>query len=192
MAANAEIYFQNETSKVYLERGNKIISFEEYLSRRYRYACYSYSTYALMGLQKKDLLLRGTINLDGWKDYKHGWVEFKFNDKDYVFDSQIRGVISKEDWYSLRNPKITFKRSQEEILNKYLNEDFANKVHSSMLYDIWQLKYPLMKGYKEDDTSYDELQAYNISEGYLPALLSLAQIKVNSDQIIQLILLRDN
>lgn len=81
MKQNAYFYFFKEMEKVYIETGTKIESFEEYLRHRYSDECYYYSAYAIMGLTPNDYLLRGFLDLDGYKNYHHGWVEFKFDIK---------------------------------------------------------------------------------------------------------------
>ena len=80
---DANRYFERKTKKVYIERFTKIEAFQEYLSYRYRDNCYYYSAYALMGLKPDDFLVRGYLDLDSRKNYHHGWVEFKFEEKEY-------------------------------------------------------------------------------------------------------------
>ena len=113
----ANRYFIKKTKKVYIEKCTKIESFEEYLNHRYRDACYYYSAYSLMGLKSDDFLVRGYIDLDNSKDYHHGWVEFKFDENEYVFDSKINSVIPKQEWYESLNPRIDYRKTQKKILS---------------------------------------------------------------------------
>ena len=138
--------FIQRTKKGYIERCTKIESFEEYLGHRYRDNCYYYSAYALMGLKPDDFLVRGYIDLDDWKDYHHGWVEFKFEEEEYVFDSRIKGVVLKQEYYKYFNPRIEYKKAQKEILDEYLNERCAFKIQDG----FWQFKYIAMNTDKVD------------------------------------------
>ena len=182
----ANAYFYDMTKKVYVERCNNlgIESFKQYLEHRYRDACYNYSFYALMGLKNSDVLLRGSINFPDYKDYLHGWVEFTFDDEAYVFDNHFNSVVKKEEWYKLRNPEIYYKKTQKEILDKYLNEDYAFKVDE----DFWQMKNVLYPGYK-DYRQLKEAHKLNKEEWYVPATLARARVVVSkcSEEVIRFI-----
>lgn len=170
----ANRYFIENTKKVYIERRVKIETFEEYLSHRYRDNCYDYSAYALMGLKPSDFLVRGYIDLDNWKDYYHGWVEFKFEENEYVFDSRIKGIVLKQEWYERFNPRAEYKKSQKEILKEYLNERCTFKIREG----FWQFKSIVMNTDK-DDISYNNLIANDENNGCVPSALALARIEIN-------------
>ena len=169
----AERYFLRRIEKVYVERCSKIESFEEYLSHRYCDNCYYYSAFALMGLKSDDFLVRGYIDLDGYKNYHHGWVEFKFEGKEYVFDSRLRGVNLKENYYAHFNPRVDFKKTQKEILDEYLNEKCAFKIKDG----FWQFKYIVMNSEKENIT-YHEIMENDRSNGHVPSALMLARVEI--------------
>lgn len=138
---NANAYFMKKTKKVYIDRDNAkgIETFEKYLSYRYRDECYYYSEYALMGLKRDDYLVRGYIDVDqnGRCNYAHGWVEFLFEDEMYVFDSMIYGVTLKEEWYRKKKPEVKYRKTQQEILDRYLNDKYAIKITER---GLWQFK----------------------------------------------------
>ena len=167
-------YFIESTKKVYIERCTRIESFEEYLNHRYRDNCYYYSAYALMGLNSDDFVVRGFIDLDDWKNYQHGWVEFKFEGKEYVFDSALRGITTKEEWYKKFNPRIYYKKTQKEILDEYLNERCAFKIEDG----FWQFKYLVMNTDKVD-IPYNEIIDNDKNNGYIPSALMLARIVIS-------------
>ena len=167
----ANRYFSQMTKKVYVEEYTKIESFEEYLNHRYRDNCYYYSAYACMGLKPDDFLVRGYIDVNGWKDYYHGWVEFRFEEDEYVFDSMIDGVVPKEKWYKIYNPRIKYKKTQKEILDEYLNERCAFKIQEG----FWQFKYIVMNTDK-DNIPYHEIIANDKNNGYVPSALMLARL----------------
>ena len=178
---NANRYFELMTKKVYIERCGKIESFQEYLDHRYRDNCYYYSAYALMGLKLDDFLVRGYIDLDRWSNYHHGWVEFMFKDNEYVFDSMIKGIVSKYEWYEYFNPRVEYKKTQKEILDEFLNERNAFKIHDG----FWQFKFIVMNTDKEDIT-FPEINAYDKNNGHVPSALMLARLvtsKYNSEII---------
>ena len=162
------------TKKVYIEKCTKIESFEEYLNHRYRDACYYYSAYSLMGLKSDDFLVRGYIDLDNSKDYHHGWVEFKFDENEYVFDSKINSVIPKQEWYESLNPRIDYRKTQKKILDDYLNERYAFKIRDG----FWQFKDIVMNTDK-NEISYNEIIVYDKSNGYVPSALMLARVVIN-------------
>lgn len=135
---DASRYFVKQTQKVYIERcnSNGIETFEEYLNHGYRDNCYYYSVFALMGLNCDDYLVRGVINYPDYENYAHGWVEFTFNGEVYVFDSMIEGISLKSEWEKEFNPKITYRKTQQEILEKYLTSSNAVEITKG----FWQFK----------------------------------------------------
>ena len=178
----ANQYFIKMTKKVYIENCIKIETFEEYLNHRYCDECYYYSAYALMGLNPDDFLVRGYIDLDGYKDYHHGWVEFKFEGNEYVFDSKINDVVPKQEWYESFKPKIDFRETQKKILDDYLNEKYAFKIQDG----FWQFKYIVINTDK-NDISYNEIIANDRSNGYVPSALMLARVVIDDSEITRFI-----
>ena len=90
----ANRYFERRMRTIFVDRvcAKGIETFEQYLSYRYRDNCYYYSGYAIIGLKDDDYLMRGDLCISGdfiWGNggYSHGWVEFKYKGKEYVFDS---------------------------------------------------------------------------------------------------------
>ena len=120
--ADANQYFTNETKKCFVEQWTRIDSFEQYLAHRYVGECYYYSGWALMGLGDDDKLVRGVKNNP---HHLHGWTEFIFNDKEFVFDSMVKGVVRKEDWYNYFKPEITHEITKKQLLSKVLTEEFC-------------------------------------------------------------------
>lgn len=176
-AHKAWIYFLSRTKKVYIERCTKIESFEEYLAHRYRDNCYYYSGYAIMGLKPQDYLVRGELTLkDEWPyqngGYRHGWVEFMFENKEYVFDSMLKTPVPKKEYYDYYQPQITYKKSQKEILDTFLKEPGAIKIDD----DFWQFKYYI----SSKGLSYEEIMEYDRTNGYLPSVLMLSRIQFNT------------
>lgn len=171
-------YFIRSTKKVYIEREYILESFKEYLEHRYGDNCYSYSFCALMGLNSNDYLVRGNIDVRGHFDYHHGWVEFKYKDNWYVFDSLIYGVTPKDKWYETYKPKIDYKKSQKEILDTFLNEKNAFKINEC----FWQFKY-YVNNEGKDHYSPDEFEKFvrpfNKANGFIPALLMYARLQLN-------------
>lgn len=72
-----------------------------------------------------DLCISGDF-IFGNGGYSHGWVEFKYGGKEYVFDSMCIGVVSKNEWYEEFKPKVKFRYSKKEII-----ESFQGKLQSA-------------------------------------------------------------
>lgn len=179
----ANRYFSQMTKKVYVEECVKIESFEEYLNHRYQ-NCYHYSAYACMGLKPGDFVVRGYIDVNGRKYYHHGWVEFKFEENEYVFDSMIKSVMPKEKWYKTYNPRVDYRKTQREILDEYLNERCAFKIKEG----FWQFKYIVMNTDK-NNIPYHEIIANDKNNGHIPSALMLARVVIDkySSEIIRFI-----
>lgn len=122
----ANRYFERRMKTILVDRvsAKRIETFKKYLSYRYRDNCYYYSGYAIMGLNDDDDLVRGSICISGDfilgnGGYLHGWVEFKYRGKEYVFDSMCKWVLSKAEWYDEFKPNVKFKHSQKEIIESF-------------------------------------------------------------------------
>lgn len=123
------------------ENERKSETFRQYLNHRYQGNCYFYSTYALMGLQPEDCLVRGKIDIGEPfsfhpfaheffpnSNYYHGWVEFSFEGEEYVFDPLLRNyIICKIDYEVSRFPVVDFRQTQKEILQNYLSPSFSKE-----------------------------------------------------------------
>lgn len=171
LTQRANVYFAKRCSIVYVERGYKIESFSQFLQHRCRDNSYYYTFYALMGLQSNDSLVRGYINFKDWKNYNHGWVEFTYEDNEYVFDPLIKGVMPKQEWYEEFKPIVQFKKTQREILDTYLNEKYAFKIDDK----FWQFKETVIDC-DDDHVSYYKILENNRNNGYIPAALSYARV----------------
>lgn len=121
---HADKYFLERMKNIFIDRGvYKIVeTFEEYLNHRYKNNCYWYSATAIMGMLENDYLVRGSITLSYdwmWCDggYEHGWVEFVFQGKEYVFDSRCKGVVLKKEWYEEFNPQNIVKFTKKQVLD---------------------------------------------------------------------------
>lgn len=118
-------YFESCTEKIFVARKYycperyKFIKFQEYLDKRFKDSCYHYSSYAIMGLLETDNIVRGKIDVDENDNcsYEHGWVEFSFGGKEYVFDSLNYSIVEKQLYYEHMKPIITYRASLEEILD---------------------------------------------------------------------------
>lgn len=169
-------YFKMSTGIVYVERGNQVESFQEYLGHRYQDNCYYYSAFALMGLKPEDYLVRGDIDSNNWRYYHHGWVEFSYDEQEYVFDSMLTNfLVSKEEWYQYYNPEITYKKTQEKILNEFLNEKNAFEIKKN----FWQFKEYVMNLPDVESIPIKKLQAIDKENGHVPTALMLARLEMS-------------
>ena len=172
-------YFENSMKRVWIDRGNialGIETFQEYLEHRYKDNCYYYSAYALYGLNPDDRLLRGNIDVrqNGCSNYHHGWVEFKFEGEEYVFDPLLKSIIEKDWYYKDFKPSIDYEKTQKEILDKYLNEKYAFQISE----DFWQFRGVVYENYHDYNQYFDYEQA-DREDGHVPSSLSAARVEVS-------------
>ena len=127
----------------------------------------------------QDYLVRGDVTLkDEWAyqngGYRHGWVEFVFEDKEYVFYSLLEKLVPKQEYYDYYKPHITYKKFQKEILDRFLNENAAIKIDDY----FGQFKsYVTHESPKE--LSYNEIIEYDYNNGYLPNALMYGRIQIS-------------
>lgn len=133
---DANRYFFNRMENIFVDRGvyNVVETFKQYLDHRYRNNCYEYSSTAIMGMQGNDYLVRGTLTLSSdwrWENggYGHGWIEFLYDGKEFVFDSRCSSIILKQDWYKQFNPQNIVKFTKKEILDIIFTNE--NIIHLS-------------------------------------------------------------
>lgn len=117
-------YFTQSTKKCFISRGSGIKTFDDFLARRYRDMCYFYSEWALMGMDGEDKVIRGIQRKEGDRAdcYWHGWLEYMHNDKELVFDSLVRGIVSKKDYYDYFAPEINHAFTKKEVLSRVMND----------------------------------------------------------------------
>ena len=126
-----------------------------------------------MGLKPSDFLVRGYINITSF--YHHGWVEFEFQGKDYVFDSRLENIVLKQKYYEKYSPRITYKKTQKEILDEYLNEKYAFEI----IKGFWQFKYFIVDYDTATIPPLEVMLDYDEKNGYIPSSLMLARVVVN-------------
>lgn len=134
----ANRYFSKMVSKCYVDRVSSlgIQTFQQYLDYRYRDCCYYYSGYAIMGMTDNDKVVRGLIDLYDWKGYAHGWVEFWYKGEEYVFDSMVRRIVTKEEYYSYFNPRVEHQFTKKEVLSMYLTQERASVSQNGKMWVI--------------------------------------------------------
>lgn len=170
-------YFTERMKKIFVERVeyNVVETFERYLAHRYRNSCYWYSEYALMALNEDDILVRGDITIkEGCiccnGKYNHGWVEFFYDGKIYIFDSRCTDILLKEEWYKKFKPKNMVKRTKREILDLVLTPENCSEKTDYFLISL---------NIGEDD------------EQYLVAPLRNAKFHIINGEIEKAIMCRD-
>ena len=141
------------------------MSLQEYFLRDYRANCYYYSTYILLCMKPTDRLCRGIIHLDGDHDfisrllsdgnivpnYEHGWIEFEFKGKWWVYDDHYNNPIPLEEWEKQRQPLEVYKKFTQTELLEYLTKKYADQIkiikkgkNIKITSDnIWDFKYDI-------------------------------------------------
>ncbi|MBQ8615220.1 MAG: hypothetical protein IJ415_01470 [Clostridia bacterium] len=123
-------------------RSRRNMSMQDYFDKHYRQNCYYYSTFILMCMKPTDRLVRGEIHLGGEHDfisktfndgkivpnYKHGWVEFEFNGKWWVYDDHYSYPIPIDRWYEMKTPYEIYKKFTQSELIDYVKANFPDKV----------------------------------------------------------------
>lgn len=175
----ATAYFNKEMEKVYVRRNCQILHFEEIAHNPKGGRCYYLSTWALMGLKSEDGLLRGQIDLPErteWKaekNYKHGWVEFFYEDNMYIYDSLENVIWEYNHWYEIHHPhNITFNMTQQEILTLAIQDSAFDNAHQISDY-IYQFK-------KSQDM---DLQYNSEHDGFLKDTLAGSQIRYGYNRV---------
>lgn len=154
-------YFFEQTKKVFIDRRPSpygIESFEKFLGYRYQQICYYYSAWAIMGLEDTDKLIRGRIDVGNElgflyqkmfpnmerpnSDYNHGWVEFFYQGKCYVFDNLLKEIVLKEDYEDYRKPVIHCELTKKELIEIYTDSNHAYQENG--IYHIKELDVELM------------------------------------------------
>ncbi len=103
---------------------------QEYFDHHYRANCYYYSTYILLCMKPTDVLVRGNINTfekANAPNYKHGWIEFEFKGKWYVYDDYYKYPLPKNYYYKKVAPYEIYKKfTQTELIN-YMLTKYSDK-----------------------------------------------------------------
>lgn len=139
-------------------------SMKSYFDKGYRANCYYYSTFLLLCLKPTDKLVRGNIHIkhgyetvDLCKDkktypnYKHGWVEFEFKGKWWVYDDHFKYPVKMKEYYKYRSPYEIFKKFTQKELIEYIKENYSKDIeietsnNTTKIFTgaIWDQKYCL-------------------------------------------------
>lgn len=136
-------YFEQEVEKVQIRHNGKIAPFAKYQYNPSGGRCHYLTGWALMGLRGTDYRICGEIDLPerpGYrasKDYLHAWVKFSYQNNWYIYDPLESIIYPCCVWEETHQPrKITFEKTQTEILSLLLKEDCAYQIGES----LWQLK----------------------------------------------------
>ena len=174
-------YFQSCIKKIFVAKQYynpkryEFVKFQDYLDKRYKDSCYHYSSYAIMGLLGNDYIVRGKIDIDetGNCSYEHGWVEFSFDGKEYVFDSLNYSIVEKELYYEHMKPIITYKSSLEETLDTFTSSKYSIQI-SENTFKV-----------KSFDLIYNQYTKVDSSHLFLPLSDSEIIIDDNENQLVK-------
>ena len=138
-------YFKERMEKIYLlnKHSGEVTGFYgRHLNPKGR-DCYFLTVLAVLGLEKTDKRRCGTIdtmptmNRQIVKDYKHAWVEYRFDDAVFVYDPLIGCAIPQEVYYDKCKPRqVASTRTQVEVLKPYLDSRYTYRLGST----DWQFK----------------------------------------------------
>jgi len=143
-------YFNKKMDKV-IVKGHKL---SYLLKDPEKGLCYYYSSFAILGLTGIDLLVRGKVRLPNHteSDYRHGWVEFKFEGNWWVFDDRCGKPIKKEEYYQQFQPVIESKISLSYMLN-YIEKTYGKNISKR---EIWDNEFLISLPYVKLDYDSEE------------------------------------
>lgn len=122
---------ENKLQNCYVDN-NKM--FDALINKYFDGYCYSGSLFFSLIFDKNPRLLRGDLSL-GTYGFNHGWVELKYNNKIYVFDTTFIGLYEKDIYYKIMRPINIIEISKSDILNYYFNENFGIILNDSISFN---------------------------------------------------------
>ena len=136
----ADNYFRHQMERIELADSRGSIKFIDADSSG---KCYHFSTWALLGLQKDDRRLVGTIDTIPHKNYKvshdyaHAWVEFKVpmesGEDWFVYDPLYSKLVQRDIWYEACTPReIISNLSQQEVVQQFLAPKYIHDVQPGL------------------------------------------------------------
>ena len=149
------------------------MTMRQYFDKHYLRNCYYYSTYLILCLQPTDKLVRGEIHngpklKDSVPNYKHGWVEFEYNGRWWVYDDHYVYPQLLEDYYNYHAPySVNYSFTQKELV-EFIKQEFPDKTHET----------------KIDDHTYFSTEAISDSLHKIP--LPYIELDVCKNQIVQM------
>lgn len=93
--------------------------------------CWQSTTFLAVYFKKTDFIVRGNLkNVGNHFNYEHSWIEFKFLEKEYVFDPCFAKISEKQEYYEeylveekVRIPVIQVKKDFQKILKESQERD---------------------------------------------------------------------
>lgn len=148
-------YFLKSIACVFIDRGSYQETLKAFLEHRYQNMCYYDSVYAIIGLRETDKLVRGSVNMyrgmlsrllaevfPGAEipkvNYEHGWIEFYYQGKWYVFDNLLDSIVTRQEYRIISEPIVQYKLTKKRLLEIYTSKAHATK--EGNIYHVKELK----------------------------------------------------
>lgn len=91
--------------------------------------CWQTSETAILFLDDNSFLKRGYLKFSDKRNYYHSWIQFNFENEDYVFDPCLNIISSKNNYYSIFEIKEITSINSKEIKEYFIN--YIKNVFSS-------------------------------------------------------------
>lgn len=129
----------------------KDMTMQEYFDKKYGSNCYYYSTYIMMCMRPTDKLVRGEVTTKGDDPikFRHGWVEFKYKNDWFVYDSLKDFPVLLEDYYKetsgveieTKITKSNFIKRIKETKSDMVSIEEKDGITKITTKDFWDPKY---------------------------------------------------
>lgn len=94
--------------------------------------CWQSSTFLSIFFLDSDKVTRGELSLYEKDLYNHSWIEFNYENKDYIFDPSLNIICDKENYYQVFNVRNTYQVETSRIKMELV--DLLSKKEKDLLY----------------------------------------------------------
>lgn len=121
--------------------------------------CWQTIETAILFLDNNSYLKRGYLKFSDKRNYYHSWIQFNFENEEYIFDPCLNIISSKNDYYSIFEineiASINSKEIKEYFINYIKNhsESLINKSKEILIFGDNNPNSPMYRncvGYKTD------------------------------------------
>lgn len=163
------IYLQNMFKRLNIEVRNdyKGNLFELMNDGKLRGWCWQSSETAALFMPDDTIVLRGILNFNEKKRIYHGFIEFDYNGKKYIFDPCFGLINTKENYLSVLNVELKGKTTARAVKDYFLKKLNHSTVHN--IYGDTEPNSPMFKNntnYRDivvmDDQIVEATAHYNI------------------------------
>ena len=148
------VYLNNMFSKLKIEIGSNNVKgslFELMNSGKLRGWCWQSSDTLALFMPDYDMVLRGLLHFSEKKVIYHGFVEFKYRDKAYIFDPCFGLINSKELYFKTLEVELKGKTTAKAV-----KDYFFKRLNKSTVHNIYGDEEPNSPMFK-NNTNYRDI-----------------------------------